>query len=466
MKICRPVICAPLLLLLAGCITVGPDFKPPGVAVPENFSSGGVSWSKALVGKPAGTGDWWRVYRDSTLNGLVADALRQNQSLEASAGRLREARALSRVARSRAFPAVDLTGGWDRSKSRPPMTTGASAQIQSTSDLGLNFAYELDLWGKVRRQSESAGASEAAAALTYDAAALSLAGETASNYFTLRSIDAERAILRSTLDLRAEALQLLTRQRDAGAIGDLDVFRAETEMANARADLVALEQNRGELLAAIALLTGRPATGFQIAATTELPAPPNIPADLPSAVVQRRPDIASALMRIAAANADIGVAQAAFYPSITLGASAGYSSNGGALVSANNQVWSLGPNLKLPITGAGLLLAQRDAAIARQQTAAAEYRQTVLTAFREVESALVGVAVLGRLEAARNQAADASNRTFNLSLERYKAGLVNFLEVVDADRVRLEARRQASRTRGERLAASVSLARALGGPWR
>jgi multidrug efflux system outer membrane protein len=171
-------------------------------------------------------------------------------------------------------------------------------------------------------------------------------------------------------------------------------------------------------------------------------------------------------MRVVAANADIGVAQAAFYPSITLGATGGYNSAGGALLSADNQVWSLGPSLRLPITGAGLLRAQRDAAIARQQTAAAQYRQTVLTAFQEVESALVGVAVLGRLEAARNQAADASNRTFNLSVDRYKAGLVSFLEVVDADRVRLEARRQASRTRGERLASSVALARALGGPWR
>jgi len=466
MKICHPVFSAPMLLLLGGCMTVGPDFKRPAVAVPEKFSSGGVSWSKAVIEKPAGTGEWWRVYRDPVLNGLVADAVRQNQSLEASAGRLREAQALSRVARSRAFPAVDLNGGWDRSKSRPPVGDGGSAQIRSTSELGLTFSYELDLWGKVRRQKESAQASEAAAALSYDAAALSLSGETASNYFALRSIDAERAILRSTLDLRNEALQLLTRQRDAGAIGDLDVFRAETEMANARGDLIALEQNRGELLAAIALLTGRPATGFQIAAVDELASPPNIPVDLPSAVVQRRPDIASALMDVVAANAAIGVAQAAFYPSITLGATGGFNSAGGALLSANNRVWSLGPSLTLPITGAGLLRAQRDAAIARQETAAAQYRQTVLTAFREVESALVGVSVLGRLETARNEAANASNRTFNLSLDRYKAGLVNFLEVVDADRVRLEARRQASRTRGERLAASVSLARALGGPWR
>lgn len=446
-------------------MTVGPAFKQPGVAVPEKFSSGGVSWSKAVIERPAGTGEWWRAFRDPVLNRLVADAVGQNQSLEASAGRLREARALSRVARSRAFPAVNLNGGWDRSKSRPPMDAG-SAQIHSTSDLGLTFSYELDLWGKVRRQKESAQASEAAAALSYDAAALTLSGETATNYFALRSIDAERAILRTTLDLRNEALQLLTRQRDAGAIGDLDVFRAETEMANARGDLIALEQNRGELLAAIALLTGRPATGFQIAAVDELPAPPNIPVDLPSSVVQRRPDIASALMQVVAANADIGVAQAAFYPSITLGATGGFNSAGGALISANNRVWSLGPSLTLPITGAGLLRAQRDAAIARQEIAAAQYRQTVLTAFQEVESALVGVSVLRRLEAARNEAADASNRTFNLSLDRYKAGLVNFLEVVDADRVRLEARRQASRTRGERLAASVSLARALGGPWR
>jgi multidrug efflux system outer membrane protein len=466
MKVCRPVISVPLLILLGGCVTVGPNFKQPGVAVPESFSSGGVSWSKAVIEKPVGTGEWWRAYKDATLNGLIGDALRQNQSLEASAGRLREAQALSRVARSRAFPAVDLNGGWDRSKSRPPVGSGGSAQIRSTTDLGLTFSYELDLWGKVRRQNESALAGEAAAALSYDAAALSLSGETATNYFALRSIDAERAILRSTMELRNEALQLLTRQRDAGAIGDLDVFRAETEMANARGDLIALEQNRGELLAAIALLTGRPATGFQIAAADEIPAPPNIPADQPSAVVQRRPDIASALMRVVAANADIGVAQAAFYPSITLGATGGYNSAGGALLSADNQVWSLGPSLRLPITGAGLLRAQRDAAIARQQTAAAQYRQTVLTAFQEVESALVGVAVLGRLEAARNQAADASNRTFNLSVDRYKAGLVSFLEVVDADRVRLEARRQASRTRGERLASSVALARALGGPWR
>jgi multidrug efflux system outer membrane protein len=466
MTIRRPLICAPLALVLAGCATVGPDFKQPEVAVPERFTAAGVSWEKVEADRPANSGEWWRVYQDNTLSGLIEDALKQNQNLEASAARLREAQALSRAARTRVFPAIDLNSGWDRTKSRPRVSGFGDSQINSSTTVDVTLSYELDMWGKVRRQIESAAASAEAAALTYQAAALSISGETARTYFALRSVDAERAILRSALELRGEALGLLTRQRDAGAIGDLDVLRAQTEVANARADLIALEQDRGELLTSLALLTGRPAPGFRLAALDELPGAPQIPLDLPSSVVRRRPDIAAALMQVVAANADIGVAQAAFYPAITLGASAGFDSPGGGLLSAANQIWSLGPSLRLPLSGIGLLKAQRDAAIARQEAAAAEYRQTVLTAFQEVESSLVAVAVLGELEGARAQALEAATRTFTLSRERYAAGLVSFLEVVDADRVRLEARRQASRTRGARLAASVALARALGGPWR
>lgn len=459
--------CAPLVILLGGCATVGPDFRTPQVAVPEKFTAGGVSWTRAQTGVPSPSGAWWKVYGDATLNGLVADALRDNQSLEAAAARLREAEALSRAARLRVFPDVNLTGGWERTRSRPRFNGPSSgSQLHTGTTLDANFSYELDLWGKVRRQIEAAGANRAASALAYQAAALSLSGQTAQTYFTLRSVDAERAILRRALDLRRQALELLNRQREAGAIADLDVLRAQTEVANAEADLIALEQNRAELLAALALLTGRPAGTLQLAERESLPEPPRIPAELPSSVVARRPDIGAALLRVVAANAEIGVAQAAFYPSVTLGASAGFDSPGGGLFSSTNQIWSLGPNVRLPLSGAGVLRAQRDAAVARHAEATATYRQTVLTAFEEVESSLAGVTVLARLEAARQQAVGSADRTFELARQRYTAGMVSFLEVVDADRVRVEALRQASRTRGQRLAASATLARALGGPWR
>lgn len=451
------------LLVWGGCAPVGPNFEKPAMALPAAFSRGGVRWSHS--GVPPVARSWWRLYHDGTLTSLVERSLAQNQELAAAAARLRQARELSKVARSLYFPDINVGANTNRSKSRFLGAVGGST-IQNNFIIPVDFSYEVDVWGKVRRQVESAGASAEAAGETLGAMRLSVAGEVAQTYWALCAVDADRVVLARTVEIRRKALELLTKRRDAGSISGLDLARAETEVATIEAEQIRLEQDRVGLVNALAVLAGTTATGFGVPAHADLPRPPTVPLAVPSDLLRQRPDIRAAERRVAAANADIGVATAAFYPSFSINANSGLSAaRWGDLFQASALVWSLGAKATAPITRHNLLKAQQQAAVAAHEDASAQYRQTVLESIREVENALQGAAILERRQSAQEQALAAARKTFELSTKRFQSGLVSFLDVVDAERTRLDAERAANAVRAERLAVSVSLIKALGGEW-
>ena len=433
--------------------------------LPATFSQGGVQWKRQTPGSLPVPRAWWRLYQDKELTSLVERSLAMNQNLAASAARMRQARELSIAARSMFFPNVNLGAAADRTKSRIRMPGGGTSLANNFS-VPVDLRYELDVWGKVRRQVESANASADAAGETLNALRLSVAGEVAQTYWALRAVDANRAVLARTLEIRRKALELLTKRRNAGSISGLDLARAETEVATAEADRIRLDQDRIALVNALAVLAGTAATGSTVAERADLPTPPSIPVSVPSEMLRQRPDIRAAERNVAAANANIGVASAAFYPSISIGGSSGFDAAHLAdLFQTSSLVWSLGSSATLPITSHKWLTAQRNAAVAAHEAASAEYRQTVLESIREVENALQGSAILKRRQTAQDQALEAARKTFDLSAKRFKAGLVSFLDVVDAERTRLDAEKAANAIRAERLAVSVSLIKALGGEW-
>ncbi len=420
--------------------------------LPASFSQGGVEWRRHKPESAVRPQAWWRLFGDGELNGLVERALAANQELAGSAARLRQARELSRVARSRFFP--DLTRG------------GSSYSTSSGFSLPLDLRYEVDVWGGIAREVESAQAREAAAAERDAALRLTVAGEVAQTYWTLRAVDANREVVGRALKIRLKALELLRNKKEAGELSGLDLARAETEVASADADRLQLEEQRVRLVDALAVLTGRPATGMRVSEKNFLPAPPKTPVGLPSEVLRRRPDVRAAERVVASANADIGVATAAFYPSFGIGASSGYDSKRlGSLFNASSLVWSLGANAVAPVVQLEGLKGRRQAAVEAHAAASADYRQTVLEALREVEDALQAGAILERRLRSQDLAAAAAEKTFDLAARRFEAGMVSFLEVVDAERTHLEARRQANLIRAERLAVAVVLAKAVGGSW-
>lgn len=453
------------VILLGACAPVGPNHETPAMDLPASFSQGGMKWKRQSPDTLPTPRAWWKLFRDPTLNSLVDRSLAMNQDLAASAARLRQARAISRQARTLHFPDVNLGANAERSKTRF-RGPGGGSNLENSFSVPIDFSYELDVWGKVRRQVESAGASEGAAQETLNALRLSVAGEVAQTYWALRAVDADRAMLARTLEIRRKALGLLTKRRDAGSISGLDLARAETEVSTAEADRIRLDQDRVELVNALAVLSGAAATGSSIPDRADLPQPPSVPGSVPSEVLRQRPDIRAAERRVAAANADIGVATAAFYPSFVIPASAGLDSTTMSnLFSASSLVWSLGAGATLPLTSQKYLKAQRDAAVAAHEAASAEYRQTVLESIGEVENALQGTVILQRRQVAQDQALESARKTFDLSVKRFNSGLVSFLDVVDAERTRLDAERAANAIRAERLAISVSLIKALGGEW-
>jgi multidrug efflux system outer membrane protein len=455
----------PLALLLAGCAPVGPDHEVPSVELPASFSSGPVRWKKTTPDSQPQPRAWWRLFKDSELNSLVERATAHNQEIQAAAARVKEARAMSAMARSRYFPAVDMGAEADRSRFRFRGPGGGSNTLNSYT-IPIDLRYEIDTWGKVRRQVEGAAASEKSSEELLNALRLSIAAETAQTYWALRAVDADRAVLARTLEIRNRAFDLLTKRRDAGSISGLDLARAETELATAEADRLQLEQTRAQLVNALAVLCGTAATGSRVSDKPALPMPPSVPVSVPSEVLRQRPDVRAAERNVAAANAQIGVATAAYYPTVSINASSGLDAlSVNNLFEASSLVWSLGARAITPLTNLRFLQSQRRATIAAHEAASAEYRQTVLEAIREVENALQAAAVLQQRQTAQDQAVAAARKTFELSVKRFNAGLVSFLDVVDAERTRLDAERNANAIRGERLAVAVSLAKAVGGEW-
>ena len=452
-----------LSLLSLGCATVGPNHESPQTDLPATFSKNGIQWKRTTTPKVYENTRWWRVFGDPTLNDLAAATASQNLSLQAASARLREARALSRSSRTAVLPSLDFNGDLSRSKSN----FGAGGSItRSSINLPLDLSYEVDLWGKVRRQVEGADAREAGAQASFAATQLTLTADTAQTYWALRALDADRALLVNSIALRKESLGLVEARFRAGTVNALDVSRAQTEVANAEAELIGVDRDRSELVNALAVLTGRSAGRFSVAAQAKLPKPPSIPAGVPADLLLRRPDLYAAERNVAAANADIGVAKAAYYPNLRLRLGGGLeASEFDQLFRADAALWSLGSSLTYPILGQKRIAANYDAAVARHQAASLDYKQSVLVALREAEDGLTGLEFLRRQEEAQRKAVEAAQNTLNISRQRFSAGLVSFLEVVDTERTLLTNQRLAASLQAQRLAVTVNLIKALGGSW-
>jgi len=457
-------------LLAAGC-AVGPDYRKPAAEAPATWKQALPAaneglWQPAQPQDAVGRGAWWEVFNDPALDQLQVQAVQANRSLEASLARLERARAVARLPKADLLPTLELNPAVDHFQRSLSSFGGTGSITDDDFRIPLDLSYEVDLWGKVRRSFEAARAEAQASQAAYETMLLSVTAEVARTYFSLRTLDAELDALRKTVDLRREAQQLVNQRVDAGLASALEKARVAAEVKTAESESLDVERRRAELENALAVLCGRIASDFTVAAQPLVEAPPQLPAAIPSRVLERRPDIAEAERLLASANAKIGVAKAAYFPVLTLTGSAGWqSAKVESLIDADSLVWSIGPSLSIPIFAGGRNIANYRAVEADHKQATAEYRRRVLVAFQEVEDALAAIRLLARQQEAQTEVVESLQQSATLSLRRYTEGLVSFLDVVDAERERLTAERQAARIRGQRMAAAILLIKALGGGW-
>jgi multidrug efflux system outer membrane protein len=461
------------LALLCGC-AVGPDYKrPDATVIPPAYAGENSGWKVARPQAQLPKGNWWEVFGDPQLNALEGDASASNQQLKVAVQQFAEARAALAFTRGGLYPDLALSGQYTRQRTSPnsPLsTTGLPLGQSSTYNnfaVPVDLSYEFDLWGRVRRSVESAEAQAQASADDLEAVSLAVQAEVASDYFNLRTLDSEQAVLRSSVDVFSKSYGLTVDRRAGGVATDLEVAQAETVLKTTQAQLPEVALARAQFEHALALLTGRTASQFSIPESAGVAAPPTIPAGLPSELLERRPDISAAERRMAAANANVGVAEAAFFPSFQLNGFAGVDSvNTGNLLSLSSGVWALGPSLTLPLFEGGKLRAGLSSATAAYLELVARYRQTVLTAYSEVEDSLSAQNLLSSQHEAEREALVAARRQLELANNRYRDGLVTYLEVATAESTELNIEFSTVQIRGQQLVAAVNLVKALGGGWR
>ena len=461
------VLVSALAAALGGCATVGPDFKAPAGAPDAAFRHASVTDAAAHL--PA---QWWTVFGDATLDGLEQRALRDNPGVQAAAQRLLQAQAQLGVVRAGQAPNVSVSAGVSNSRTSSETSQGLALGGRSIEgnnfSAGASLSYELDLWGRVRRVVEAADAGALAAQNDRDGVLLMLSSQVASSYWQLRGLDAELAILRSALDARREAQQLVEARFKAGLSNELDVSRARIERANAEADLHEVQRQRNTVEHALATLVGAsPSQPLMASAGAQLPLPPNIPVGLPASLVGQRPDLAASVAQLKAANAQVGVAEGAFYPALSLTSNFGFASEHlRDLASGGARQFSIGPlALSLPVFDGGRNRANLAHSTARYEEAVANHQTRLLTALREVEDALSDVQQRQQQGEVQAQSQQAASRALQVAQARYERGVSTYLDVIDAQRNSLGADRAAAQIRTQRLLATVSVARALGGGW-
>jgi NodT family efflux transporter outer membrane factor (OMF) lipoprotein len=464
-------------LALAGC-ALTPPYQRPEVDTPVAFKEGQGEWIRAVPADTLERGPWWELFNDPDLTALARQVDVSNQNVALAVARYAQARALVAQQRASLFPTVDLTGGASRSGSRSQGATtssrpsgtvvSSSGGARNSFSLAIGGSWEPDVWGRLRAGVGQARASEQASAADLQAAKLSAQSELATDYFNLRQLDVARAIQAETLAGYERTLRITQNRYDAGIVARTDVLQAQTQLANARADQLGLEQQRATLEHAIAVLVGKAPANFSLAARPVWNATvPDVPITVPSTLLQRRPDIAGAERRVAAANEAIGIARAGYFPSLNLSADAGLGAAAiGDLFQASALAWSLGASLAQTIFNGGLTRAQVEGARAQLDQAAATYRQTVLTAFQDVEDRLVASRILQSQVALRQEAAQAATLAEQQVINRYQAGQVGFTDVVTAQVTAANARRAVAQAMSDREVAAVGLVTALGGGWR
>jgi len=453
-----------LLFALAGC-AVGPDYRRPAVEAPAEFKEM-KGWRAATPADALPRGDWWTVFADPELDALMKRVDVSNFNLRAAEARVRQARALADSARAGYFPTIGAGATATRSKSpslpNAPSTTAAVSTYSAT----LNASWELDLWGKVRRAVEAGDAGWQASAADLESARLSARAQLATSYFTLRLTDGFSQILQDTVAAYERSLVLTRNRYNAGVVARVDVVQAEVQWKSAQAQLVDLGVDRAQLEHAIALLVGEAPANFSIERKPLALAMPQVPLTLPSDLLERRPDIASAERNVAAANARIGVARAAFFPTLTLSGAGGFRAiDAGELFSAPARFWSLGAALAQPLFDGGARSAASDQAVAAYDEEVALYRQAVLTGFQEVEDNLAALRILADEALVQDEVVEGSRRNVELTLNQYNAGVVSYLNVIVAQATLLQNERTAAQLLGRRLTASINLVKAAGGGW-
>jgi multidrug efflux system outer membrane protein len=451
---------------LAAC-SLAPTLERPAIETPAEFKQltpeERGNWKTAQPAEAQPRGEWWRAFGDPQLDALEAEATAANQSLKVAAARVAQARALVGVVNAERSPRVDAGFGPSRIKpsGEPPSTVWRGL---------LTASYEVDLFGRVADSVAAARSDFEGVQAAYQSVQLALQADVAQTYFALRQADDELALLRDTLRLREDSVRLLQRRFDLGEINELDLSRARTELSTTRSDAIALERRRAQLEHALAVLLGRAPASFSLAPAPLAGAMPAIPAGLPSALLERRPDIAAASRAMAAANSRIGVAKAAFFPVLNLTATGGYESGElSDLFNWSSRTWALGPLfgtvLTLPVFDGGRNQANLERSYAVLEESVAGYRQQVLVAFAEVENSLVDVRTLDDQGQATREAVASAGRALAIAQARYRAGATGYLDVIDAQRSLLTVQRLETQIRGARAGSTVALIRALGGGW-
>jgi multidrug efflux system outer membrane protein len=470
----KPVIhtavAAAVAAVLSACGTVGPNFAAPKAVDTPAWRGAPTAQANDTARLPA---KWWTVFGDATLDQLEQRAMTDNPNVRAAAQRLVQAQAQLGVTRASQLPAVNLSAGVSDQRTSSNSTEGILFGHQSLHGMnyqvGAGFSWELDLWGRVRRVVESADAQALAAQDDRDGVLLMLSSQVATTYWQLRGLDADLAILKSALATRRESEQLIEARFNAGLSNELDLSRTRIERANAEADLHEAQRQRDALEHGLAVLVGSSPSVPLLAPAqgTSLPQPPSIPVGLPASVLGQRPDLAASVAQLRASNAQVGVAQAAFYPSVSLTGNYGFASQHlHDLAQASSREFSIGPlALSLPIFDGGRNRANLKLARARYDEAVANHEAKLLTALREVEDALSDVQQRQQQGEVQAQAQQAAARALQVAQARYDRGISTYLDVTDAQRSTLSADRTAAQIRTQRLIAAVAVARALGGGW-
>ena len=462
-------------LLLAGC-ALGPAYQRPVVEAPAAWKEAPAvaGWLPAAPADSLARGDWWTLFGDTTLDQLAAQVQVSNQNIAAAVASVAQARALVGERDAARLPSVGLSGSAQRAGGEGNSRSGGGSGGSNSVSASLGASWELDVWGRLKLLADSARASAQASEADLAAARLSALGTLASSSLQLRAADAEAGLLRSTVQGYERSLQIAQNRYAAGVAAQTDVLQAQTQLANTRADLAGVLADRAKLEHAIAVLTGVAPGGFTLPvahgvadAASWMPVVPAVPVVVPSALLQRRPDIAAAERAVEAANAQIGIQRSAYFPQLGLSASVGQSGNVVAdLYRASHSLWAVGLSLAQVVFDAGAIASQVEGAKAGHAAAVARYRQTVLVAFQAVEDQLTQAATLAAQEGLRREALAAAERTEQQMLNRYRAGQVGYTEVVAAQASALSARRALLQLQVNRQVAAVVLIQALGGGWQ
>jgi outer membrane protein, multidrug efflux system len=453
----------------AGC-TVGPKYQRTTAPVPAKWDVA-EPWRESAPKDGLAKGEWWSVFQDEELSALEKQTLDANQTIKVAVARLEQARASAALQIATQFPTFSTTPSAQRQRlsgNRPTSSNFPATGPVSQTNITLPFVagYEVDLFGRRRRSIEAAQASYQATAADLENVRLVITAELAGDYFTLRQLDSELSILNRTVETLQKGLQLVDSRHKGGLASGLDVAEEETLLNTTRTQAVLLQQQRKQVEDAIAVLLGKPAPDFHFPPKELNAEPPRLDAGLPSDLLERRPDIAEAERQMAVANAQIGIARAAYYPSLNLFANGGWQAADIAkLLNVQSTFWAVGANVAEAIFTGGSRRAQMQFAKSGFDASVASYRDTVLNAFREVQDDVTGLIVLEQAFHSQEQAVDAARRTLNISTDRYTGGLVNYLDVVTAQQNLLSNEQELAVIRGQRLVTSVLLIKALGGGW-